>query len=350
MTIGEGHTPLLRSRRIGAALGLDNLFFKLETANPTGSYKDRFAASAVSHLQTIGAPCAIGTSSGNTGSALAACCAAAGIPCVLVIVEGAPAGKVCQMQVYGAQLLTVKGFGKDPEITKNTFETLRILAREMNSSPMISAYCHCPEGMQGVETISFELASVKALADCLNVFVPSGGGGLALAIALGFEKWRGKHPGFSMPRIHCVQPAGNDTIAGAIRSQSLRSRPIERSQTRISGLQVPSVLDGDKVLQACRNSGGTGQLVSDEDVYFWQRELAVKEGIFAEPAGAVSLAGAVAALEANELSRDEPVVCVISGIGFKDSPSYEAMAGKFPMRTMDSVEACRIEIKRSLSD
>ena len=114
LTLGEGCTPLVRSRRIGPDTGLTNLYFKLESANPTGSYKDRFAASAVSHLLARKKTQCLATSSGNTGAALAAACAVAGIPCHLAIVEPAPDGKLSQMLAYGAKLYRIRGFGIDP--------------------------------------------------------------------------------------------------------------------------------------------------------------------------------------------------------------------------------------------
>src|SRR5690606_21319120 len=100
ITLGEGGTPLLKSRHIGSVLGLNNLYFKLEMLNPSGSYKDRFAAAAVSQLAGQSVSFCLATSSGNTGAALAAYCGAAGIPCYIAIVDGAPSGKLQQMQIY----------------------------------------------------------------------------------------------------------------------------------------------------------------------------------------------------------------------------------------------------------
>ena len=104
LTLGEGDTPLVRSRRIGPDAGLKNLYFKLETGNATGSYKDRFAFGAISHMIAAGQTKCIATSSGNTGAALAAYCAAAGIECRIALVEGAPLGKMSQMMAYGAKI------------------------------------------------------------------------------------------------------------------------------------------------------------------------------------------------------------------------------------------------------
>lgn len=319
LTLGEGDTPLVRSRRIGPASGLRNLHFKLESLNPTGSYKDRFAVAAVSGLLARGTRHCLATSSGNTGAALAAACAVAGIPLHLAIVEPAPDDKLRQMLAYGAKLHRVRGFGLDPEASAATFAGLRRLAARPGWSLEISAYSVSPEGMSGVETISAELD--EAIGRSLgHVFVPAGGGGLCLAVARGFGKCQAD------PAIHCVQPEGNNTIAGPLREGRDHGRRAEPCSTTISGLQVPNLLDANAVIAACRASGGGGHLVSDASVYEWQARLAREEGIFAEPAGAVALAGAVQAAAAGEIDPDAEVVCLVTGCGFKDGASLAKMA------------------------
>lgn len=320
ITLGEGGTPLVRSRRIGPAAGLTNLHFKLESSNPTGSYKDRFAVAAVSGMLARGRRRCLATSSGNTGAALAAACALAGIPLHLAIVEPAPADKLRQMLAYGARLRRIRGFGLDPERTAATFAGLRRLADRPGWSFEISAYAQSPEGMAGVETIAFELAEqLPQGAD--RVFVPAGGGGLCLAVARGFAKLGA--PG----AVHCVQPEGNDTIAGPLREGRDHGRRADPCRTTISGLQVPNLLDANAVIAACRASGGTGHLVSDEEVYSLQARLAREEGVFAEPAGAVALAGALRAAAAGEIGPQDTVVCLVTGSGFKDGASLANMAG-----------------------
>jgi threonine synthase len=320
LTLGEGGTPLVRSHRIGPEAGLTNLYFKLESANPTGSYKDRFAASAVSHLLARGRTSCLATSSGNTGAALAAACAAAGIPCLLAIVEPAPVGKLTQMLAYGATLFRIRGFGIDPAITTATFARLRRLGRDPGRSLEVSAFAVSPDGMQGVETLAYELdAELNSRID--HVFLPAGGGGLCLAVARGFEKCD------ASPAIHCVQPEGNDTIAGPLREGSPHGRHVATCTTTISGLQVPNLLDADAVITTARASGGNGHLVSDAFTYEVQQRLAREEGIFSEPAGAVALAGALRAYAAGEIERDAVIVCPITGSGFKDATSVERMVG-----------------------
>src|SRR5690348_5894728 len=124
MTLGEGHTPLVKSARIGPALGLARVFFKLESANPSGSYKDRFVAAEIARVISIGAKGCLATSSGNTGSSLAAYCARSNLPCVIVVGANTPAGKLTQMQAYGARVLRVNNFLTSPAVAKAAFDRL----------------------------------------------------------------------------------------------------------------------------------------------------------------------------------------------------------------------------------
>src|SRR5580700_12116825 len=100
ITLGEGNTPLLRSARVGPSLHLDRLYFKLENCNPSGSYKDRFSAAEMGRVLRLGARSCVATSSGNTGSSLAAYCARYGLKCLIVVNESAPTGKLEQMQAH----------------------------------------------------------------------------------------------------------------------------------------------------------------------------------------------------------------------------------------------------------
>lgn len=327
ITLGEGNTPLVRSRQLGSLLGLQNLFLKLEITNPSGSYKDRFAAAAITDLRQRNTNFCIATSSGNTGAALAAYCAAAGIKCYLAIVDGAPSGKVQQMQVYGAETLMIKNFGLDAGATDEIMRGLGVIAGNSGSSVQISAYKYRPLAMAGIQTIAYEIAEDMPSFSG-HLFSPAGGGGLTLALAKGFHIWKENNPSFKIPRVHCVQPVGNNTIAGALRNGLDRAQVISQSTTTISGLQVPNLIDGNETLAACRATGGTGQIVTDELVYECQENLAMKEGIFCEPAGAVGFAGLVQAVRNGEINRMDPVVCLVTGHGFKDSLSAGKISHK----------------------
>lgn len=306
-------------------MGLDNLYFKLEMLNPSGSYKDRFAAIAVSDLLQKEKKFCLATSSGNTGAALAAYCAAADIKCLLMVVDGAPTGKMKQMQVYGCETMMVRGFGTDVSVSKNIMGQLKDVAESRGTIIQISAYHYSPIGMNGVQTIAYEIAeSLQNKTD--HVFSPAGGGGLTLAVTKGFEVWKDFSPGFRIPRVHCVQPEGNDTISGPLRTGLTEALEISKSTTLISGLQVPNILDGNEVIRMCKATNGMGYTVSDQLIYQCQEDLAKEEGIFCEPAGAVALAGVKLAIENNEINNNDHIVCLITGHGFKDPVSADRIA------------------------
>lgn len=316
MLLGEGQTPLVKSRYIGELLGISNLYFKLENLNPTGSYKDRFAAVLVSEMLAKGQKVCIATSSGNTGAALSAYCAAAGITCILVVVDGAPLPKVKQMQLYGAHIIMVKDFGKSAEVTNQVFTQLEEIC-SANQLPLpISAFRYCPSAMQGVQTLVYEIQEeLNGQVD--HIFSPAGGGGLTLAVT------RGVLTSSATTKVNCVQPEGNDTIASPLRNGESQAVSVPASTTGVSGLQVASVIDGDQVIENCRKLGGNGYVVTDADVFKWQKMMAQKEGVFSEPAGAVALAGLANAISRNEIKKDETAVCLVTGSGFKDMASVD---------------------------
>lgn len=323
--LGQGSTPLVKSRSIGPKAGIPDLRFKMEHLNPTGSYKDRFAGLAVGQARANGATSCIATSSGNTGAALAAFAAAAGMDCALYVSENAPAGKLAQMLAYGARVYRVDRFTIDPEESRAITETLEKGAATRGLTLFITAYAVCPGPMEGIKTIAYELC--EDAPDASDVFVPVGGGGLHVAIARGYDDLRGAGLAGQRPRIHAVQPEGNDTVATPLRDGSTRARPVD-TWTTISGLGVGFILDGHDVIRHARESGGTGYVIDEDEIRVVQRRLAQEEGILVEPAGAVSVAGALAAAKEGRLSGDSPAICILTGHGFKDPGTMQSMGGE----------------------
>jgi threonine synthase len=202
--LGQGATPTVRSRSIGPAAGIADLRFKLESLNPTGSYKDRFAGLAIGRLAAAGVGACVATSSGNTGAALAACAAAAGMPCALFVAEGAPAGKLAQMRAYGAHVHRVARFVADPAESRKIAAVLAAAAAARGLPLQVSAYAICPEAMEGIKTLAYELADEADGAG--DVFLPVGGGGLFVAVARGYADLVAAGRLAGPPRLHAVQP------------------------------------------------------------------------------------------------------------------------------------------------
>lgn len=292
----------------------------MESCNPSGSYKDRFVAAEVSRLLEIGAKWCVATSSGNTGAALAAYCARFGIRAVVLVGEGAPAGKLLQMQAHGAQLVRVPGFSINPEITADVFDTLMHFSSVTSVPLVISAFRYCPKGMRGVGSIAWELQ--PHAPD--HVFVPVGGGGLYSAIVEGFASLGGR-----MPRVHAVQPEGCLTVVASYLRGDDEIRPVE-STTKISGLSVPTDIDASMALTLLNACHGTGISVTDDEVWAAQRFLLEREGICAEPAGAAAFAGWQRALREGVVRDGEKSVCLVTGHGFKEIESIRAVADRHP--------------------
>lgn len=320
VSLGEGDTPLVRSQRIGPRLGFERLYFKLENLNPTGSFKDRFVALEIAQMLKEGQKVCLATSSGNTGSALAAYAARYERRCVIFVNERTPKTKLQQMLAYGAQLYRVRRFGLSPEATRETFGHLQRLATERGYRMIVSAFRYSPIGMLGVKTLAFEIA--EALPTIDHIFVPVGGGGLLAAIWKGVHEWAHAGRLMRVPRLHAVQPIGCAPVVRAWQKGEEYVLSVE-ARTEISGLSVPFDVDGALALTAVRASSGAGWALSDEEIWAAQAMLCQEEGIYAEPAGAAALAGFLAAAREGHVRRAEAVVCVVTGHGFKDLVAAE---------------------------
>ncbi len=319
--LGEGGTPLVPSTRIAKRLGLRALLFKLESLNPSGSYKDRFIAAELTRILNNGSPGCVATSSGNTGASLATYCARYGLVCAIVVNPDAPAGKLQQMLALGARILQVSGFLNSAEITTRVFETLTTLAGSRDIPLVISGYRYCPHGMAGVESIASELLSQCPVRFPFTSSSRSAAeGSLPLFAEDCSDQTKASRCGstpFNRKDVLTVAAAfdrGDDEIVEV------------QSTTRISGLAVPFDVDGRTALVYLRSSGGMAFSIPDREILEAQRLLLELEGIYCEPAGAAALAGLIRALDEGRVRRDETTVCLVTGHGFKDPDSISTHA------------------------
>ena len=328
ITLGEGATPLVLSARLGPMLGLRRLWFKIEAANPTGSYKDRIAAVALSRAREQGRRGWLATSSGNAGAALAAYGARAGIAGVIVVPATAAPAKLAQIRAYGAHLIAVEGFGQSAAADAAVFDVLVAASAARDWALCITAHAFEPYALDGAKSIAYEVVEALGAAPD-RVYVPAGGGGLAVSIARGFREWRDLKRAAHEPRLTIVQAAGCATIATAWeRGRALA--PAERVETAISGVQLADPPDGELLLAALRAGNGAAQALEDAAVFQAQARLAQEEGLFVEPAAALPVAGVIADVAAGRLRPDETVVCVLTGSGFKDRAALDRLANRSP--------------------
>src|SRR5262245_22103246 len=150
LTLGEGNTPLVRSVALGQDLPVADLRFKLESSNPTGSFKDRFTVAEVTRMLLRKRKVCLATSSGNTGSSLAAYCARSGLAFHLFVNEQTPQEKLLQSQAYGARIYRVLGFGIEAADTIRVFELLQKLSDARGFDLVVSGYRYCPESVDNL--------------------------------------------------------------------------------------------------------------------------------------------------------------------------------------------------------
>jgi len=331
VSLGEGGTPLLRSARLGYELGLPDLHFKIEGGNPTGSYKDRIAAIGIARLRELGKRAWAATSSGNAGAAIAAYGVRAGLDGYLFTLEKAARAKITQILAYGPQVFAVERLGYDPVVEQATWRNIRTICDANGWGMLVTARKFSPHAMEGVKTIAYEICEQLGGGIPMQervpdlVYVPVGGGGLLSAAWKGFVEWQAAGRVDQLPRMVAVQPQGCDGITQAWQA-GRAAEPIAGCTSTISGLQLTAPPDGDLVLRALRESGGWATSVPDDATYTAQADLAAREGIFVEPAAAITLAALRADLASGRLRGDERVVCLLTGVGFKDAGALQRLA------------------------
>ena len=285
ITLGEGNTPLLRAERLSRRLGVE-LWLKWEGANPTGSFKDRGMAVAVTRALERGAPGVVCASTGNTAASCAAYAARAGLPAVVVTARGAVArGKVAQARAAGAEIREIDG----------TFEDAHREARRLAAEEgFVNVNSTNPDRIEGQSSAAREVVDqLGRLPEILAL--PYGGGGNTVAYAVGF--------GERLPRFVLGEAARRtDTFASAIRIVD----PVHRQE--VGGVLL--------------RSGGVIVPLSERQIEDAWRLVARDEGVFCEPASAAG----VAAVAASVTAAGQCVVCVLTGHGLKDPDATERLA------------------------
>jgi threonine synthase len=319
--LGEGNTPLIPSRRIGPAFGLNHLYFKHEGCNPTGAFKDRGASLVAALALEAGAEGVVTASSGNAGAAIAAYSAAVGLSCLLLLEPGVPPAKLRQALASGAKVLCVEGvFSHGPRVSG---DMIRDLAKALNYYPGFIWAPVNPYLLESMKTVSYEV--VNQLSAFPEVVVsPVGGGDLLTGMWRGYLELKRAAMIPQIPRMVGVQSLSASPLVHAFRKGLKRIETLPFANSKISGINV--AFSGEHALQAVKASGGTVAGVPDEDAFEMQRRLALEEGIWAEPAAVVSVTVLRSLVEQGWLKPHERVVCLLTGAGFKDSKLAEAEA------------------------
>lgn len=306
VTLGEGSTPLVEAPELARRLGVASVHLKLESCNPTGSFKDRQISVALSKAREWGRDRFGTASSGNVGVALAAYAARAGCQAYVWVSSSTAEEKRRQIQVYGSTLFLTPPSTQENNPRNHAFFTgMRDFCVGHGMVPMVSARPVNPYMVEGAKTIAFEIvAELGRVPD--RFFGPVGGGGFVGGTWKGFRELVELGLADRLPRMNGAQMS-----EGHI--------PIDRlDDPSFDPAQYFRPLDGEWAWQSIQESSGSLRQIDDEATLAAQADLAVTEGIFAEPQGITAYAGLLQAVRDGGLASTDAVVCVVTGIGLKN--------------------------------
>jgi threonine synthase len=301
VTLGEGDTPLVRSRHIEGLLGCRELYFKLEGCNPTGSFKDRGMVVAVAKAMESGSKAIICASTGNTSASAAAYGARCGLETVVLVPKGHVAlGKMAQAMAYGAKVVAVAG----------NFDQALSIVRQMSARhPITLVNSVNPYRIEGQKTAAFEVADNLGEAPDI-LAIPVGNAGNITAYWKGFKEYHSAGVTTKRPRMFGFQAAGAAPI--------VLGHPVEVPETIATAIRIGNPASWKPAEAARDESGGRIDAVTDGEIVEAYKLLASREGVFGEPASAASVAGMLKCVKQGMSLEGEVVVCIITGSGLKD--------------------------------
>jgi threonine synthase len=309
VTLGEGGTPLLRVERIAARYGFDHLWVKDESTNPTGSFKARGLAAAVTRAVHAGARQFVVPTAGNAGVALAAYATRAGAEARVYAPATTPKTILDQIRAFGGDLMLLDGHIGDCGIAARLHAA--------NTGAVDVSTLREPYRIEGKKTLGLELAEQLGWKLPDAIIYPTGGGTGLIGMWKAFQELR--QSGWlrgPLPKMFTVQSTGCAPVVQAFESGAERATAWPEPQTVAAGLRVPGPLGDRLMLRALRESGGGAVAVSDEALVEAAHHLQVVEGIDASPEGGAALAGAVSLLRREILKSAERVVLFNTGAGW----------------------------------
>ena len=308
--IGAGYTPLHKADKLAKKLGLNNLYIKNDTVNPSFSFKDGPAGVAVSKSIELGLEAVGSPSTGNLASATAAHAARAGIPCYIFIPHDIEQAKILQVQAYGANIIPVNG-------TYDDANRLASYAGDKYNIGIVNINLRTYY-VEGSKTLAFEVCEQLGWNAPDHVIVPTGSGAMLCAIDRGLKEF--EKIGLitnNNTKITSAQPEGCSPIVDAIKNKTNVIQPVKKPNTLAKSLAIGEPGDGIFAVKTVNNSGGYGENANDEEIRESIRLLASTEGIFAEPGGAISIAILLKLVRDGKIDANEKVVCYVTGNGLK---------------------------------
>jgi threonine synthase len=311
LTLGEGDTPLLHARNLGHVLGHGQLYVKDESLNPTGSFKARGLAAAVSKAKEMGIRKVIIPTAGNAGGAMAAYAARGGLKACIFMPADTPIANIEESRITGAEVIMVDGLISDA--------AAKAEERAQSGGWFSVSTFKEPYRTEGKKVMGYELAEQFSWTLPDVIIYPTGGGTGLVGMWKAFAEMEalGWLEDSNRPRLVAVQAAGCAPVVDAIESGATSCDFWHGAQTIASGLRVPKSFADTRMLQDIRDSEGTAVAVSDEEIMAAQSQLGRAEGIFAAPEGAATLAGLKKLIVLGWVNQEERIVLFNTGSGLK---------------------------------
>ncbi len=322
VTLGEGGTPLVTEERLRREVGAADLYFKNDTLLPTGSLKDRSNAVGISRAIEEGHEVVAVASTGNAAASVAAYAARAGLQSFVFVPEATAIEKVVQAAAYGGRIVRVKA---------DYDETARLYGQAIRAFGWYNCLSSNPFRNEGKKTYAYEIwVDLDGQVPDWIIHPTAGGTGPAAC-------WKGFNELYRLgwidrlPKIVIVQAAACAPIVHAFEAGRDEIWPVEPQETIAESIKVggPSTMAW-RALRAVRDSGGTAVALSEAEIERSQILLATHAGIFAEPAGAVSLGAAIQLSQKEVIKPGDRVVAVITGHGLKQPPTRQSLPDAIP--------------------
>jgi len=307
----EGDTPLIPARYLPEVLGVDvKVFFKYEGLNPTGSFKDRGMTMAVSKAVEAGAKAILCASTGNTSASAAAFAARAGIQCAVLIPEGKIAlGKLAQAMIHGAKVVQLAG---------NFDQALKMVIDISQSHAITLVNSINPHRIEGQKTAAFEIVDVLGEAPDIHC-IPVGNACNIAAYWKGYKEYKEQKRSTRLPLMWGFQAAGAAPI--------VLGHVVEKPETIATAIRIGNPASWKMALATREESKGLIDSVTDDEILEAYRLLSGREGVFAEPAAAASVAGLIKCAKNGKLKKGQTIVCTLTGHGLKDPDTATKMKG-----------------------
>lgn len=322
ITLYEGNTPLLYASNISKALGGKlEIYLKYDGSNPTGSFKDRGMTMAISKALEEGAKAVICASTGNTSASAAAYAARGGLKCFVLIPKGSIAlGKLAQALMHGADVIAVDG---------NFDDALKIVREITEKYPVTLVNSINPYRIQGQKTAAFEICDAFGDAPFYHC-LPVGNAGNITAYWMGYKEYRNAGITKNLPKMLGFQAAGSAPIVDG--------KIIEKPHTIATAIKIGNPASWQSAVNAANESKGLISKVTDDEILEAYKMLASKEGVFAEPASAASLAGVIKLIKENYFKQTGvKIVCTLTGHGLKDP--------ELAIKTVGQPRTCPADLK-----